>query len=142
MKKRALIVDDEPHVRLLMERVLSRAGWDVVAVEDIESAFPHVESVDVMIIDFYLGKERGPELVRRAQAELESVPPAVLATGTPDEVPMADWELFTGSLGKPFKVEALVDEITQALSAKRRKRSGTRRKSSMFASPKKKDEAV
>lgn len=142
VKKRALILDDEPHVRLLMERVLARAGWDVIAVADIAGALEHIDSVDVMVIDYYLGKERGPDLVRRAQQELGAfTPPAVLVTGTPEEVPVADWDLFVGSLGKPFKVEALVDEVTQATTSTKRKRSGTRRKSSMFAAAKK-DEAV
>ena len=145
--KRALIVEDEPHVRLLMERVLSRAGWQVVTAADVASALQHVASVDVMVVDYHLGKERGSEVVRRARETLGTEPPpAMLVTGTPDEVPVAEWDLFAGSLPKPFKVEALVAAVEQ-LAKKARARSGTRRKASLFdveapVTDAKKDEAV
>ena len=143
VKKRALIVEDEPHVRLLMERVLARAGWEVIAVEDVAAGLEWIDSVDVMVVDYYLATERGPELVRKAREELGVfTPPALLITGTPDEVPVADWDLFVGSLSKPFKVDALVDAVDQIVAPRKRARSGTRRKSSLFAAPTKKDEAV
>ncbi len=144
VKRRALIVEDEPHVRLLMERVLGRAGWEVIAVADIDSALEWVDSVDVMVVDYYLRKERGTDFVRRAREDLGiETPPALLVTGTPEDVPMDDWELFVGSLGKPFKVDELVNALDQ-MTNRKRGRSGTRRKASLFdaqVAPEK-DEAV
>ena len=145
MKKRVLILEDEPHVRLLMERVLARAGWDVVAVEDLASALEHVESADLMIVDYYLAKdERGPDLIRRAHEQLGlETPPALLVTGTPDEVPDEDCELFIELLAKPFKVDQLVvvaNRIVRKHSAPPSSR--TQLKAMHRDEKKRKDEAV
>ena len=63
-----------------------------------------------MVVDYYLAhEERGPDLIRRARKQLGlETPPALLVTGTPDEVAAEERELFIELLAKPFKVDELV----------------------------------
>jgi DNA-binding response OmpR family regulator len=55
-----LLVEDEEHVRLSLERYLAAAGYDVLAVEDADAAFAILEgrAVDAVIVDVRLSKAR------------------------------------------------------------------------------------
>ena len=51
--ERILVADDQPFVRTVVERVLSRAGYVVTTVEDGHATVAHVEDepVDLVILD-------------------------------------------------------------------------------------------
>ncbi|MEM9074643.1 MAG: response regulator [Myxococcota bacterium] len=128
-KRRALVVEDEPSMRLLLERVLSRAGWEVVAVDGVQEAHPWLDSVDAMIVDYFLGRERGSSLVSLARDELGIfAPPAILMTATPDAVKQEEQELFSARLTKPFRVAMLVEKLEALVGDRPRARSGVEMK--------------
>ncbi len=123
---RILVVEDEPSMRLLIERVLSRAGWEVVAVEDVEQAMPWIDSVDVIVADYFLREDRGSRLAQNARTELGIFcPPILLVTATPDALAPEERVLFTDHLTKPFQVATLVERVRALVRERRRARSGT-----------------
>ena len=50
---KALVVDDEPGIAALCKRVLSRAGYDVVALTDPRAAIEHLQQhrLDLLVVD-------------------------------------------------------------------------------------------
>src|ERR1700684_814641 len=67
-----LLVDDDPHVRLLLERLLTGAGYTVHSTGDASEALALIEqrggALDLMLTDVMLGEVHGGELARRALA--------------------------------------------------------------------------
>lgn len=113
-------------MRLLIERVLSRAGWEVIAVEGVDEAMPWIDSVDVIIADYFLKNDRGSRLARCARTNLGIFcPPILLVTATPDALDAEEWVLFTDHLPKPFQVATLVERVRGLVRERRRARSGT-----------------
>jgi len=67
MQRRALIVDDDPETRRLIERVLSSVGIDSLALTQSVEAKPVLEQLkfDIAFLDFNLQFPDGAELTRR-----------------------------------------------------------------------------
>ncbi len=70
--RRVLIVDDEPHLRIMLSRFLSKAGWACAA------AATRAETLDLLgreafthaVIDIHLGLESGLDVIRDVKARL------------------------------------------------------------------------
>src|SRR5258705_2245071 len=64
-----LVVDDEPGIALLCKRVLSRAGYDVVALTDPREAIEHLQHqrVDLLLVDIRMPEIDGFDVISRAQ---------------------------------------------------------------------------
>src|SRR6202000_1174485 len=82
-----LVVEDDPHVRLLLERLVRGAGYAVRAVasgaEALEprgAADGHGAEIDLLLTDIGLGDLHGGELARRA-LQLRPGLPVVYASG-------------------------------------------------------------
>lgn len=75
-----LVVDDEPIVREVLSRYLTREGFDVEAAEDGERALSAVERArpDVVILDLMLPRIDGLEVFRRIRDAIASPFPAVI----------------------------------------------------------------
>ena len=119
---RILVVDDEPYVRRLLERVLARGGAEVAQAALADEAFavlgtfrPHL-----LISDINMPTENGYSLMRRIRALEESWAarlPAIALTGgggvaSPAEARRAG---FSAYLNKPFLPGALLDAVVSLL---------------------------
>src|SRR5258706_7240196 len=64
-----LVVDDEPGIALLCKRVLSRAGYDVVALTDPREAIEHLQHqrVDLLLVDIRMPEIDSFDVISRAQ---------------------------------------------------------------------------
>ncbi len=64
-----LIVDDERLVRNSLQRLLRRDNWNVHTAEDVQAARDFLKShaVDLLIIDYKLGKETGLDLLEHVR---------------------------------------------------------------------------
>jgi signal transduction histidine kinase len=81
---RVLLVDDEPSVRLTLTEFLKRAGYEVVAAADFQSALPLLStSFDVAVIDINLPGRSGIELLQEINSR-ESYVPVIMITGEPN----------------------------------------------------------
>jgi CheY-like chemotaxis protein len=84
-----LIVDDERSIRRLVQLVLTKAGYEVIAVENgakaIETlqAGERTDSLIAIVCDLQMPRMNGMETIERFRAEFPSVPVLVL-TGSLD----------------------------------------------------------
>lgn len=68
-KIRALVVDDEPSIRNLLQRFLSRRGFDVEVAANGEEALERIsdDPPDILVIDLYMPKVNGHEVLKQIQ---------------------------------------------------------------------------
>jgi len=78
--KNALIIDDEPDIRELLELTLNRMGIDTIAAANISEAHALLkkQTYDLCLTDMRLPDGNGIELVEWIQKELPNLPVAVI----------------------------------------------------------------
>src|SRR5581483_2365572 len=105
-KPRALVVDDDPALRMLSRVNLELEGLEVAEASTVEDADASVRSVrpDVVLLDVHLGGQETHGLLTRLRA---SGIPVALVTGSVDTDDLRD--TADGILTKPFTPEALVE---------------------------------
>ena len=119
MAPRILVVDDEPMVRALIARVLSDAGYEVVAVSNGQAALDAARSAEVgfnlVVTNNYMPGLNGAELIERVRLDFPSLPilhiddisRKRIDTGLPENVP---------TVYKPFSSAALQEAVQRLLS--------------------------
>ncbi len=72
-EKKVLIIDDDPHIREILEDYLKFEGFSVYAAEDTEKGYQLLNSddFDVLILDIMLPDENGWEFCQRIRPEFE-----------------------------------------------------------------------
>ncbi len=114
-----LVADDDPTVRQVLGDYLRRAGLDVVAVADGESALAAIsQGVDVAVLDVMMGPPDGLEVCRRLRTdEATAHLPVIVLTALGDELDrIAGFE--TGAddyVAKPFSPRELVLRVQAVL---------------------------
>ena len=122
-RRRILIVDDHPIVRLGMRHLID-AEPDLTICCEAESAEQALEAArsdrpDLIIVDLSLGAVHGLELVRHLHRELPQVP--VLVLSMHDEALFAERVLRAGARGYIMKAQAiggLLTAVRQVLSGR------------------------
>jgi YesN/AraC family two-component response regulator len=73
--KRILIIDDDFHVRDMMERLLRRAGYDAQLAENgVEAVKMHRENpMDLVITDIIMPEKEGLEIITEFRRDYPSV---------------------------------------------------------------------
>jgi DNA-binding response OmpR family regulator len=112
--ERVLVVDDDPPVRRMLERVLRAEGFDVQVAADGGSALAAVERMppDVILLDVAMPGVDGLYVARRLRAA--GVDAAILMLTARDAVPDRVAGLDAGAddyLVKPFAPEELIARI-------------------------------
>ena len=108
-----LLIEDEPIVRQLAERMLNRAGCRVVAVGSAEAALAATETLtpDVVVADLTLPGMDGRTVIAALRGRWPKLP-AVLVSGYADSARSAD---LAGEkmvfLAKPYALEDLVAAV-------------------------------
>lgn len=82
MTEKILIVDDEPEMLQALNRILSRKGYSVSAVEGGQEAYKAMEETvfDLVISDMAMGDMNGLELLKIVRAT-DSATPFIIITG-------------------------------------------------------------
>lgn len=107
-----LVVDDEPAVRLLVERVLIEAGYQVTSAMSGPEALELLGrggAVDLLLADLRMPVMSGTQLALKVMQLRPEVRVLIMAA-SPSEGPF-DWRVIT----KPFPPEGLEAEIRRAL---------------------------
>lgn len=89
MIKRILVVDDEPSIRELLRRFLTRRGYEVAAAANSEQGLLSLEEAhrDMAILDLDLGEENGLELLIALKEKQPDLPVIILtARGFEEEL--------------------------------------------------------
>jgi len=118
-----LVADDERAVRLLMERTLTRAGFEVLTACDGQEAVDLFREerhrVDVVLLDLTMPRMNGAEAFRRIR-EISSDVPILLASGYTEEKAIqsfADDLRPSGFICKPCRPIILVRIVQSVLSS-------------------------
>ena len=111
-----LIVDDEVIVRNIVQRILTQAGFAVLAAADglealeLFETFP--DTIDVLLTDIDMPRLDGFQLAKRIRLDKPNVK-IVFMSGKLDTVTGTMLEHF---VSKPFGPTALVDAVRKALA--------------------------
>jgi len=119
-----LLVEDETAIRGLLEGVMRRRGYRVLAARDGVEALAllaeYAESIDLLLTDVVMPRLSGPELVRRVAGIQPGVPVIYMSGYSREgalEAARPGEEVCV--LQKPFSPRLLLSELRRVLDAKR-----------------------
>ena len=116
---RVLIVDDEPLLRSMMQRVLEKHGYQVTVAAHGQEALALLGDhapFDLVLLDMAMPVMAGPEVFRRARARHPALR-VLLASGfaSADDVQALIRDGACGLLVKPFSTRHLLQAVAAAL---------------------------
>jgi PAS domain S-box-containing protein len=121
--ERILIVEDDPGVRRMTERILSAGGYEVIETSDGAAAVAICASseppVDLLVSDVVMPGMLGTELVEKVRGERPGMR-TLFMSGYSHEVLAAETlggEAHSGFIEKPFSAAQLLEAIRAILDA-------------------------
>jgi DNA-binding response OmpR family regulator len=121
VRRHLLVVDDEPHIGLLLRPHLERLGYRVSLARTLAEArcalSDRAAPLDAMLLDLHLPDGSGLDLLRevRAAVATRTFPVIVLTAEGEDRVLGEAEELGAGLLTKPFSPSKLTARIAAML---------------------------
>jgi PAS domain S-box-containing protein len=120
IRKRIMIVDDEPALRAVILRALSHAGFEATAHPSVSAALSALgaepAAFDLLITDYNMAGGSGLDLARAVRAILPSVPIVLISGYLDDKLRAGAEELGLPTLlPKPFTIDELITTVNQAL---------------------------
>ncbi len=119
LRKRVLVVDDDPGIGKVLGIALRVSGYDVISTtsgaEAIELA--RTQAPDVILLDIVMPGVTGLEVLD--QVRHFSQVPVIIFSGHPEVVQFALRMGANDSIAKPFDPDSLVGKIKSALTAGR-----------------------
>jgi putative two-component system response regulator len=121
---RILVVDDDPNIRILLERLLTEQGYTVRSVADGPSALHEIRAVppDLIVLDFVLPEMDGFTVCRRVKEDPATrLTPVILVSGA-HEPDIRVQGLEAGAddfLTKPFDTRELLTRSRALVRLKR-----------------------
>ena len=112
---RALVVEDDPAIRRLVEKLLTRLAIDIDVAGDGRTAMDKLRSqhYSVMVLDLMVPELNGFEIIDMIKAENLQVPVAVVSAVSQQALTRLDLDVVKLVISKPFDV----DEFTKAILA-------------------------
>jgi len=119
-----LVVEDEPGIRALVQKILTRHGYEVLEAVNGEEGLAVVRSrpgaINLLITDVMMPGMGGPELVERLRGQGIDIKVLYLSGYTDDpNIYAAKFPPGTAFLPKPFTLAALVDKVREILRTAR-----------------------
>ena len=114
---RVLLVDDDPQVRALSDRILRNAGYDVVVAGDGQAALARAAEsgrFDLLLSDVVLPRMNGVVLARQLRARWPDLR-VLLMSGYSDEPLGGSGSVPFQLLAKPFTDDELLGRVRSAL---------------------------
>ena len=110
---RALIVEDDPAIRRLLQKILVRSGIEIDTVQDGKHAIEKISSghYSVIVLDLMIPEVNGFEIIEYVKANKIDVPIAVVSAVSQQALTRLDLDIVKLVITKPFDV----DELTKAI---------------------------
>ena len=116
MKRQILVVEDEDHLRRIIELQLLDSGFAVEKASTAEEALPLIDRADLVITDFKLPGMTGLEMLQLIRRMDSHVPVVVMtAFGTVENAVEAMKSGASDFLLKPFSLDQLISVVNKAL---------------------------
>ena len=121
-KKRVLIVDDEPDIVDLVQKILEKNGCVMCSASNGDEALEKVESEkpDLILLDVIMPGKTGLEICKilKSQQKTRSIPVVMFTVlGREIDKEYARQAGADGFLGKPFNMDDLISEVKKSLGA-------------------------
>lgn len=112
---RALIVEDDPAIRRLVGKLLSRQDVDIDMAQDGRTALDKLrtERYSVLVLDLMVPEINGFEVIEFVKRENLRIPIAVVSAVSQQALTRLDLDVVKLVISKPFDV----DEFTKAVLA-------------------------
>ncbi len=124
MEEKILVVDDEDFHRELMQKLLSKLGYEVAVVESAEDAFSLLErkKFPVIITDLIMLEMDGVEFCQKIR-ETDNKTIVIALTGHTDlyDADKLKEVGFDNHLTKPFKIDVIQEAIQEGFEEFRRR---------------------
>ena len=124
MEYKILVVDDEDYHRELMQKLLSKLGYEVEAVESAEAAFSSLarEKFPIIITDLIMLEMDGVEFCRKIR-ETDNKTVVIALSGHTElyDIDRLKDVGFDNHLAKPFKIEVIKQAIQNGIEEFRRR---------------------
>ncbi len=126
MAKRVLLVDDEPHLLLLIEARLKANGYEVLTANNGQTALEMAkkQSPDLMILDLMLPKMDGYRVCGLLKKDVRySKIPIILfsARAQQEDVKLGEEVGADAYITKPFEPQNLLAKIKELISRDKKK---------------------
>ena len=110
---RALVVEDDPAIRRLVEKLLTRSHIRIDTAPDGRTAIDKLRSqtYSVLVLDLMVPELNGFEIIDFLKREKLSVPVAVVSAVSQQALTQLDLDVVKLVISKPFDV----DEFTKAI---------------------------
>jgi len=111
-KNNILVVDDEYIIGKVINRVLSKYGYNVTYSQNSEEVIDLMNKTDfhILIIDIKMPKINGIELVKIIRKKFTAIP-IIIMTGSVD-YEVTDWEIGEYEfIEKPFEISDLLNTV-------------------------------
>lgn len=111
--RHALIIDDEPDIRLLLERLLLRNSYEVEQAESLEAARNiQVEDIDLIFLDIHLPDGNGLQFIDELKEKYPNAKIAMCsAFDGAEERQHAKSKGVTHFFSKPLNRNQILEEI-------------------------------
>ena len=110
---RALVVEDDPAIRRLVEKLLTRLRIKIDTAADGQTAIDKLssQSYSVLVLDLMVPELNGFEIIEFIKREKLPVPVAVVSAVSQQALTKLDLDVVKLVISKPFDV----DEFTKAI---------------------------
>ena len=112
---RALVVEDDPAIRRLVEKLLTRLKVEIDVAADGRTAMDKLRAqhYSVLVLDLMVPELNGFEIIDMIKQENMNVPVAVVSAVSQQALTKLDLDVVKLVISKPFDV----DEFTKAILA-------------------------
>ena len=123
MAKKILLVDDEPHIIMMLENRMKHAGYEVITACDGQEALTKAkkEKPDLIILDLMLPKLDGYKVCRmlKFDEKYKHIPIIMLSARAQEaDKKMGETVGADGYVTKPFEPQVLLGKVKELLSVK------------------------
>lgn len=120
---RILVVDDEPHIRRVLDAMLGKEGFDVVLASGGEEGLSAVAAgrIDLVILDLFMPGASGLEILAKIRTDARNADTPVIILTAKGQDADRDAAFAGGAndfLTKPFSPKKLVARIREILGAR------------------------
>ena len=120
-KSRALVVDDDVSIRLMLDKVLRRENFEVDVARDGIEALEKIKSghYDVIFLDLMMPRVDGIGVLRYLKSNLPDTLRSVIIMTAFNNVGGSDVDEAAMTIPKPFDIHSLVEHARELIATTR-----------------------